>query len=363
MNVGQIGICSLVLLTGCSYTGLGDKRIDYHAAATQAPALDIPPDLSTPGLDDRFKVPQGDAVSTFSDYSKGGGIAQPNSVLPEVKGVSLERNGTQRYLLVKDKPDNIWPTLKTFLQENGLPIKSEDKAAGIIETDWVENRAAVSQDYIHKMIGKVFDSAFSSGERDQYRIRLERSKDKLGTEIYIAHRGMEDVVASDTSVAKWQTGNNTTAWQPRANDPEKEAILLQRLMARFGISDAQAANALLVAGATDAAKLKELSGGKTIVLEDSFDHCWRRVGLAIERAELTLEDKDRTKGIYFLGTVKAKKSLLDKLQVWKDNTDMRYRVNVKDNGASCEISVTNQDGTIDDTAKQLIDTIYKKINL
>ena len=364
MNVRQLGICSLVLLAGCSSLGLGNKGIDYHAAAAQAPSLDVPPDLSTPGIDDRFKVPQGEAVSTFSDYNKGGS-AQQNSVLPEVKGVSLERIGTQRYLLVKDKPDNIWPILKAFLQENGLPIKSEDKTAGLIETEWVENRAAISQDYIHKMISKVFENAFSSGERDQYRIRLERAKDGTSTEVYITHRGMEDVVASDSSPAKWQNGSNTTEWQPRASDPEKEAIMLQRLMARFGVSDVQAAKALLanVTGNSGAARIIEISGNKTIAMEDSFDHCWRKVGLAIERAELTLEDKDRAKGIYFLNAVKAKKSWLEKLQVWKDKAELRYRVNVKDSGNSCEVSIANQNGASDDTALQLIDKIYKNINL
>src|SRR5574340_702832 len=75
MRVLQIGISSLVLvsLAGCSVVG-SDRRIDYGAGAKQLPNLEVPPDLSVPGSDERYKLPQGDAgsVATFSDYSKGG---------------------------------------------------------------------------------------------------------------------------------------------------------------------------------------------------------------------------------------------------------------------------------------------------
>lgn len=96
MKFLQIGVFSVVLasLVGCGTVGL-DKRLDYGAVAKQIPNLEIPPDLTTPDGDRRYKLPQGDSgnVATFSDYSKGG-IAQSgvaSSVLPDVQGVYLER--------------------------------------------------------------------------------------------------------------------------------------------------------------------------------------------------------------------------------------------------------------------------------
>jgi outer membrane protein assembly factor BamC len=360
LHIGIFGVV-LVLLVGCKATGLGSKRIDYRTGAEQAPTLELPPDLTTPGSDDRYKVPQGDGetVATFSDYSKGSGVRNANAVLPEVKNVRIERNGVQRWLVVKGKPESVWPVVRSFWQENGLALKSEDQAAGVMETDWAENRANIPQDGIRGVIGKVFDNMYSAGERDRFRVRMERGKDGVSTEVYITHYGMEEVLSADKI---------STKWQARANDPEIEAAILQRLMVRFGgseeiqpVSGAVATSAPKPVGV---ATLQEIFDGSSIILmSDAFDKSWQKIGLAIERADLAVEDKDRAKGIYFLRPAQEKSGLLDKMQFWKGrkNDSTRYRVNVKDGITSCEVSVTDQDGVSDATTKQIIEVIFKNI--
>lgn len=368
MKVLHIGISGVALasLIGCSSVGLDNKRVDYRSGATQAPALEVPPDLTSPGSDERYRVPQGsgESVATFSDYSKGSGTAGQGrvAVLPEVKGVRMERDGARHWLVVNDVPENVWLVVKAFLQENGLAIKSEDQAAGVIETDWAENRANIPQGAVRNVIGKVFDGIYSSGERDQYRVRLERNKDGKSTEVYITHRGMQEVSSSDQSTSKWQA---------RPNDPELETIMLQRLMARFGGSQTAAAGTTKAtaggdapSGAAGAARLEEIfDGSKIIVIDDAFDRSWRRTGLAIERTGLAVEDMDRTRGIYFLRPAKVEKGWMDKLMFWEDDEDAvnRYRVNVRDGGTACEVSVTDQDGASDETSTQILEAIYKNI--
>ena len=77
-----------------------------------------------------------------------------------------------------------------------------------------------------------------------------------------------------------------------------------------------------------------------------------------------VEDKDRAKGVYFLRSAKTEKGWMDKLQFWKDDEDanLRYRVNVKDGGASCEVAVTDQNGVSNDASKQRLQAIFKHIN-
>jgi outer membrane protein assembly factor BamC len=170
---------------------------------------------------------------------------------------------------------------------------------------------------------------------------------------------MEEALAGD---------KNTSKWQARANDPELEAIMLQRLMVRLGGTPAQAtavASDLGKPTGTGAAKLQEIyDGSQIIVINDPFDKSWRRVGLAIEQSHFVAEDKDRTKGIYLLRPAKVERTLLDKLQFWKDapNTNARYRVTVKDSGATSEITATTQEGENTDDSKKLLGEIYKHIN-
>jgi outer membrane protein assembly factor BamC len=362
MKVLQIGICSIALVSfvGCSSMGTGDKRIDYRAEAVSVPPLELPPDLTMPAKSDRYNVPEGygASVATYSDYSKGG--AKTSAVLPQVKGVHMERNGAQRWLVVNDMPDNVWPVAKAFLLETGLTIKSEDQAAGVMETDWAENRAKIPEGGLRNIIGKVFDNLYSSNTRDQFRIRLERSKDGLSTEVYLTHRGSEEMLSADKSSSKWE---------PRPSDPELEAEMLQRLMVRFGGNPAQAAaeakDGAAAGSAYGAASLQKIADGSSvIVVSDAFDKSWRRAGLAIERAGLAVEDRDRVKGIYFLRPVKAESGWMDKLKFWKDSADAnkRYRVNVRDGGASCEVSVTDQNGASGDASKLMLEEIYKNIN-
>lgn len=387
MKVLQIGISGAVLvaLASCSTLGSNGQSIDYGAAAKQVSTLDVPPDLTAPGIDDRYKIPQGksdasgaaDGVATYSDYSRGGvgKNAVTSAVLPDVEGVRLEREGTKYWLVVNDNAENVWSVVKAFWQEIGLVIKNEDLAAGVMETDWEENRAKIPKGAVRNVLGNLFGNAYSIGERDQYLTLLvsnkkksERQKDGEVTEVHITHSGLVQVFSSDMSTFRWQS---------RANDPELEAIMLQRLMVRFGASEMQAASAVAATNPAataapissteppGAVSLRELPDGSvTIVMKDAFDRAWRKVGLAIEDSGLAVEDKDRDKGVYFLRPVKIERSWWDRMKFWRGDPEAkkRYRIIVKDGGTACEISVADQDGANNAVTKQMIETLYKNAN-
>ena len=42
------------------------------------------------------------------------------------------------------------------------------------------------------------------------------------------------------------------------------------------------------------------NGAGPLVVNDGFDRAWRRVGLALDRIGFTVEDRDRSKGIFFV---------------------------------------------------------------
>jgi len=353
----------LALLVGCGAMGLGNKRIDYRGETATVPSLEIPPDLTVPNVDNRYTVPlgNGESAATYSAYSKLGGNAPVSTgvVLPTVKGVHIERDELQRWLVVEDRAENVWPVVKKFLQKNGLTIKSEDQNAGTMETEWAENRAKIPKGGLRAVIGKVFDGLYSSGERDQYRIRLARGKGNETTEVHLTHRGMEEVVSAD---------KNTFKWKMRAKDPEMEAIMLQQLMVHFGQSEAQAATAVsesLEGKISVDPKIQTLADGKKIiVLKEPFDRSWRRVGLALEEAQIDIEDKDRSQGIYRLSRVVKESGWLDSLKFWQgsDDPNKRYHVIVTHEDGLSQVSVVDQNDAIDEGSEQLIKVVYKHIN-
>lgn len=152
-----VSTLAIVALAACSTPPtIENKSFDYKAPLVKVRSLEVPPDLTSYSGDDRYGIP-GDTESgtSYSEFSKGGTNRKASNVLPPVKNVRLERNDTQRWLVVNDTAENVWPVVKAFWQENGLAIKIENPQVGIIETDWAENRAKIPMDGFRKQIGRA----------------------------------------------------------------------------------------------------------------------------------------------------------------------------------------------------------------
>lgn len=363
-----------VALAGCSGTLIESKKIDYKSVGKAAP-LEIPPDLTSPSRDDRFAVPDtaGRGSATFSAYNaerSPQALAQQQSeVLPQVDKTRIERLGNQRWLVVGGTPDKVWDTVKDFWQETGFLIKLELPEAGVMETDWAENRAKIPQDMIRGVLGKVLDSLYSTAERDKFRTRLEPGVEPGTTDVFISHRGMYETFISE--------GKDQTRWQPRPADPDLEAEMLRRLMVRFG-SDEKRASAALAAAQEKPQEKARLSRGAdgvgSLEMQEKFDRAWRRVGLALDRVGFTVEDRDRSKGLYFVRYVdpeadnqKKDDGVLSKLAFWKGsnsvNTQTQYRVFVRDAGSVSTVQVLSREGGADqsETSRKILALLYDQL--
>jgi outer membrane protein assembly factor BamC len=324
-------------LLACSSVTKNDT-VDYKAAgAVRGPNLTLPPDLITAQADRRYVVQDGTA--TMSEYSAAvKKISQTRqNVLTGIPGMRIARDGDKRWLVVERPAPELYPLIKDFWQENGFLLVVDSPSTGIMETDWAENRSKISQDFIRKTLGKVLDSLYDTGERDKYKTRLEVPRPGE-TEIYITQRGALEKCINDGGSCI------TTVWTPRPNDPQLEAIFLARLMERLGMSQesarAQVAAAAAPAKTPKSRFVQEGNNAGRIDMNSSFDRAWRDVGLALDRSNFTVEDRDRSKGIYFVRYVNPKevgdsKGFLSKLFSSSDDSSLkakRYRVVLKSSG-------------------------------
>jgi outer membrane protein assembly factor BamC len=369
-------VCSLaVVVAGCSTLGLESKKIDYKSSSSvKVPTLEVPPDLTSPARDDRFAVPDtnGKGSATFSAYSgersPQARAAQQSDILPQVDQARIERSGSQRWLVVAGAPDKLWGPVKDFWQESGFVISVELPQAGVMETDWAEDRAKIPDGMLRSLLGKALDSLYSTGERDKFRTRFEPGSEPGTTDIFVSHRGMSEVYVNE--------GKDQTRWQPRAPDPELEAEMLRRLMVSFGADKKQAAVAAAEAKVkpADRARLTRGDvGGGTLEVQESFDRAWRRVGLALDRVGFTVEDRDRSKGLYFVRYVdpetdgqKKSDGFLSKLAFWKGaapDPQTKYRIFVKDGGSLTTVQVLSFEGGVDqsDTSKKILGLLYDQL--
>lgn len=365
-----------VLLAACGTFELPSKKIDYKSSG-KLPPLEIPPDLTRPSADDRFTVPDINpkGTATFSAYDKDRtGRPQVSSssaaVLPEGGDARMERSGTQRWLVVKGEPARIWPVVKEFWQETGFIVNVEVPEAGVMETDWAENRAKIDDGFIRRTLGRVLDTLYSTGERDKFRTRLERGTAGT-TEIYVSHRGMEEVFTSSSK--------EDTRWQPRKADPDLEAEMLRRLMVRFGVQEARAKQQLTTPAEAPRASLAKQSGGGTLMLNEQFDRAWRRVGLALDRVGFTVEDRDRSKGLYYVRYIDPETDvktteekpgffgrMVSGLKFWGSTPakkNEQYQIAVRDINDGAEVNVLTKDGRPEQsaTSSRILTLLYDQL--
>jgi outer membrane protein assembly factor BamC len=380
-NFAQGTLITLLVtgLFGCSSISsmLEPDRLDYKSASKTAPTnLEIPPDLTQLQRENRYAVPDlNKGVATASDFkAKQGAQPAANSnatIAPSaMSDIRIERDATQRWLVVNKTPEVLWQQIKDFWQDSGFVINVETPESGIMETDWAEKRLNVPKDLIRRTLGTMLEGLSDTGLRDKFRTRLERRPDG-STEIYISHRGASEEIGSTGG------GDNritTTRWTSRPSDPALEADALSRLMVRLGVESEKASVALANAKASPArSKLVKGANGTYVEVSEGFDRAWRRVGLSLDRVGFTVEDRDRAKGLYFVRYVDQdaeNKSNSDGFfSKWFSSSDdkskqaQRYRVYVKETGESSQITVLNKDGLPEtsDTAPRILSLLNEQL--
>lgn len=345
-RLGLLGLA--VALSACSV--IEESKIDYKSAK-KASTLEVPPDLTQLTKDTRYSAAPDRSVSALALQAGQAQVPTVERAAPlEVGDVQIMRDGDKRWLVVNRPVDELWEPTREFWLDHGFNLAQEKADLGILETDWAENRAKLPQDIIRSTLGKVFDSLYSTSERDRFRTRLERRTDGK-TEIYVTHRGMEEVYGNKEK--------DSTVWQPRAADPELETEFLRRLMIKLGTSEEQsralvASDKATAVAAVPVGKVVTIDGQPAVQLDEPFDRAWRRVGVALDRTGFTVEDRDRSKGVYFVRYVAPNEAATSKkkgfFSGWfggdkkAENQPGTYQIAVKSTEAQTQVTVQNAKG-------------------
>ncbi|MBL0144134.1 MAG: outer membrane protein assembly factor BamC [Betaproteobacteria bacterium] len=379
-------LAPLVLASGC---GIFKTEQQQREARTRERPLEVPPDLTTPAVDERFAVPDPKASTSYSQYNKdragapqgtpAARAATPSGVLPAVPNARIEREGNQRWIVAKAEPAEVWPIVRAFWQDMGFSIARESVEAAFLETNWQETRPKIETTGIRGVMERVLPGMYSTGERDRFRTRLERGLEPGTTEIYVSHRGLEEVYPSQMQ--------DTTVWQPRGtgSDRDLEGEMLARLLLKLAdpakpVAPASPGKPGTVPSVVTAATIiapnatVQNNGAGPLVVNDGFDRAWRRVGLALDRTGFTVEDRDRSKGTYFVryfdpdaAGATSNEGFLDKLAFWRPAAKPalpQYRVQVTEsNSTSSQVVVQNAKGEAEasPTSKRILALLLEQL--
>ncbi|WP_404984160.1 outer membrane protein assembly factor BamC [Caballeronia sp. LZ034LL] len=385
------------IVAGCGSTNPNAFNYKSDQRSKQV-SLAVPPNLIDEASDSRSLPPQGGQAS-LSDLQQVQKVA-PNAptVVPPVSGMHIQRDGAERWLVVDGKsPDQVWPQIRRFWQEQGFLLVVDQRDKGVMETDWNETHPQISDGLIRDTLAKATGNSYVTAERNKYRTRLEKAPDG-GTYVFVSQKGMREALTG--------VNNDSSQWQARPNDPALENEYLKRLMSSLALSDQRAASggatsldtpaAANVAGAQGAkggdakaasvAAQNVANAGNTpirnevvpeadtsqITLPEAYDRAWLRVGTALDRANFTVDDRDRAKGMYYVRYVDPTDKTSAEQGFWsqvfhgrKEMKAKQYQVNVRAvTEAQTRVAIVDDKGNPDSSpqARQIMALLAGQIS-
>lgn len=370
--MGATLLTSVTVLAACSSlkeTLSGQNSIDYQSAVRTDP-LSVPPDLTQAATDPRYRAPA-TGSTTFSQFKAQGDRADEagssgltrETVLPSYPDIEVKRDGELRWLVVQMSPSELFPKIEQFWYDTGFSLDVIDPKAGIMITNWAENRAKIPGSWLREALGSILEQVWDSGARDKFRTILER--DGEVTEVFINHEHMvEEVMGVEQDQVRWERGRE---------DPGLNAAMLARLMVYLGEETEQVRQKMAQAeeSALKPTIENNVQANATLVMLEPFEMSWRRVGLALDSGNFAVDDRDRSTGDFFIryvdtdtGQSREEPSFFGKLFGAKEpEPAQQYRLHLEPEGDQTVVSVFDGDGTPDtsETAKRMLSVLAERL--
>ncbi len=399
---------AVMLMAGGLVAGCGTSsptKIDYKSdSKSKQVSLAVPPNMIDETADQRSLPPQGGetSLSTLKQVQAQAPSANSTVVVPPVTGMHIQRDGAESWLVIDNKsPDQAWAQIRRFWQEQGFLLVVDQRDKGVMETDWNETHAQINDGLIRNTLSKAMGNSYVSSERNKYRTRLESSPGG-GTYVFISQKGLREAVTGPN--------NDSTKWEAKPNDPGLEQEYLKRLMAALALADsrksgdtqnadlspagAQTAPNAATAGAKSAAAATAAQNvalsaqqptpdadtpntqaqfsSTELTLGEPYDRAWLRVGLALDRSNFTVDDRDLGRGLYFVRYVDPKDLSSAEQGFWsqifhgkKEKVAKQYLVNVRAvTPNQTRVAVVTDKGDVDQSsqAKQIMSLMVDQLH-
>jgi outer membrane protein assembly factor BamC len=329
-------LVAATIISGCGSLPAIDEVVPdnsqkYRRAETMPP-LDVPPDLSTARINDEIAGNQ-NSSATYSEFEEAATnpLASKYSITPDSKP-ALSGEGDRRHLVVPGDREVTWQRLQNFWVQKEYDIIRKDERIGLMDTN---------------------------GGIDNYpfRARMERGDTSKHAEVYISGRAEEP-------------------------NPQKDEAMLRQLADFLGVLYQEDQKKLEVVKASQpqvksvhTVLVDEDDGQQALIVEQGFGDVWKRVGRVLDSKGFAVEERDRSRGLYFVHYIDPfnvaeddDDGWIDKLSFWEDEVDQApeefYFIKLISEADNTKITILDPEETriSTDTAKRLLGLMQEQLS-
>ena len=259
-------------LGGCGYL-FGDRGVfrdksEDYKRAPELPVISLPEGKETTALQEIYPIPPtGSTVIAPGDFE----VPRPTPLVAGAQDetVRIQRLGDENWVLVEEAPGQVWPQVRNFLSSAGINVMRLDARAGLMDTDWL--------------------SFEESSIPSRFRMRIEQGVQRGTSELHVLQQN--------------QAGD-ITEWPAQSDNLDQEQEMLRSLAQYIADSVGNAPVSMVAEQQINASgriSLQQDSAGESYIqLTLPYDRAWASLGLALEKSQFEISDRDRSKGTYYL---------------------------------------------------------------
>jgi outer membrane protein assembly factor BamC len=339
-----------------------DRGNDY-LEATQAPAMQVPPDLAlSKRLDPLLPIPRNVADDTDkSDYDVPRPL--PLQVAAAPTDYSLQKSGGASWILAQKAPAEVWPVAHQFFQDNGFRIAEERPQTGEFSTTWQR-----FDELSAGMADRLRSSASAADGQARVHVRIEPGVQRNTSEIYLS------------SIERPAGSSVDTPFPGRAANTGLDSVLVDQMLASM-TREAEKGGSVSLLAARDfdapsqVSLVEDGSGNLVLNVGSDIDRAWSSVGRALDKGQWRVEDINRSLGLYyinlaekadtpankpgFFGRLFGREASKEEIEARAD----RYQVRLSKVGESIQVTVEKNINTVapPDVARRVLSVIQDNL--
>ena len=264
-----------------------DRGNDY-LEANQAPAMQVPPDLTlSKRLDPLLPIPRNVADDTDKAHYE---VPRPLplQVAAAASDYSLQRTGTGSWLLAQKTPAEVWPVAHQFFEDNGFRIADDHPQTGEFSTTWQR-----FDELSAGMADRLRSSASTADGQARVHVRIEPGVQRNTSEIYVS------------SVERAAGSTADTAFPARSANTGLDSVLVDQMLASM-TREAEKGGSVSLLAARDfdapsrVSLIEDGNGSLVLNVGSDIDRAWSSVGRALDKGQWRVEDINRSLGLYYI---------------------------------------------------------------